>query len=326
VTSLQEELVGTLVVLALMVLTVPKAYLGTPWFIGLLTLGDSGVLFIAALKNPSADPWMLCELVFLLAMASYVPSFLQFGILSSLVVSGYGLILHQSGLLQTDAALFLPALLCLALVFLSKIGIFQAEIQRMAETHERSLHASMNDALTGLPNRAQFIERVERIIQYRHINRNFHFAVLFIDLDGFKPINDKLGHEAGDALLRQIARLLQGCLRKGDLVGRYVGDEFTALINNVTDPSDVIRVAECVLSTIQTPIHVGETVQVGASIGIALSTNASDRAEDLIRDADAAMYRAKAQGRNRFVFSDQCSHLPDQALRQQWEPVAHSPR
>jgi diguanylate cyclase (GGDEF)-like protein len=204
---------------------------------------------------------------------------------------------------------------------LSKIGFAQAEIQRIADTQEQTRHESMIDALTGLPNRAQFLEHVARSVQYGQRSRDFQFAVLFIDLDGFKPINDKLGHKAGDAVLRHTAKLFQGCLRKGDVIGRYGGDEFTFLINNVHGPSDAIRVAERVLLKIQTPINVGETVTVGASIGIALSTNLHERAEDLVRDADGAMYRAKARGKNCYVMSDQASDIPKAELKERWKRV-----
>jgi diguanylate cyclase (GGDEF)-like protein len=163
----------------------------------------------------------------------------------------------------------------------------------------------MTDALTGLPNRAQFIEHAWRAVNCAKNNNEFHFAVLFIDLDGFKPINDGLGHKAGDAVLIEVAKRLQACLRKGDIVGRYGGDEFTLLINNVAGKPDAIRVAERVLRKLPDPIDVGQRVQVGGSIGIAISTNLHGSPEDLIRQADAAMYRAKSQGKGRYEVSDQ---------------------
>ena len=180
----------------------------------------------------------------------------------------------------------------------------------------------MSDALTGLPSRAQFIERVTRSIECARQNGDFQFAVLFIDLDGFKPINDKLGHKAGDAVLQQTAKRLQACLRRGDSIGRYGGDEFTLLINNVSGPYDTTRVAERVLKKLKEPINVGKDVYVGASIGIALSTNLHERAEDLIRDADSAMYRAKGEGKNRFVISDQSLDVPNGELKQRWKKMA----
>lgn len=316
-------LVIALATVSLVLLTMPRAQLATASCIGFLTLGQGAVLFAASvLYGLSTTAWMACALMLLLAMASYVTSLLYFGLLSSLVIGGYGILLHRSALLETDQVLVLPALLCLTLVFLSKISIAQAEIRRMADTEEQSRKESMSDALTGLPNRAQFLERVARSVKCGQHNEEFHFAVLFVDLDGFKPINDRLGHKAGDAVLRHTAKLFHSCLRKGDLVARYGGDEFTFLINNVKGPSDAIHVAERILTKVEAPINVGEQVKVGASIGIALSTNIHERAEDLIRDADGAMYQAKGRGKNCYVLSDQTSNIPKSELKERWKRLA----
>jgi len=313
-----------LATITLVLLTIPRAQLVTASCIGFLTLGNGGVLFAAAiLYGLNTASWMACALMLLLAMASYVTSVLHFGLLSSLIIGGYAVLLHRAGLLETDHVLVLPALLCLTLVFLSKISIAQAEIQRIADTEEQSRKESMSDALTGLPNRAQFLERVARSVKCGQNNREFHFAVLFVDLDGFKPINDRLGHKAGDAVLRHTAKLFQGCLRKGDLVARYGGDEFTFLINNVKGPSDAIHVAERILAKVEAPINVGESVKVGASIGIAISTNIHERAEDLIRDADGAMYEAKGRGKNCYVLSGQTSNIPKSEVKERWKRLAH---
>jgi diguanylate cyclase (GGDEF)-like protein len=323
-TRAQGCLVIALATITLVLLTIPRAQLVTASCIGFLTLGNGGVLFAAAvLYGLNTASWMACALMLLLAMASYVTSVLHFGLLSSLVIGGYGVLLHRAGLLETDQVLVLPALLCLTLVFLSKISIAQAEIQRIADTEEQSRKESMSDALTGLPNRAQFLERVARSVKCGQNNREFHFAVLFVDLDGFKPINDRLGHKAGDAVLRHTAKLFQGCMRKGDMVARYGGDEFTFLVNNVKGPSDAIHVAERILAKVEAPINVGEPVKVGASIGIAISTNIHERAEDLIRDADGAMYQAKARGKNCYVLSDQTSNIPKSELKERWKRLAH---
>jgi diguanylate cyclase (GGDEF)-like protein len=313
-------LVFIVATLTIMVFTIPKTQLCTPWFISILALGNGGILFGTLPHAPSTEPVMIGALFLLLAMASYISSVPHFVLVSGFLVGGYGVSLYQADLLQTSTVLLLPAFLCVTLVFLSKTGIFQAEIQRLTDDKSRS--PSTKDPLTGLATRAYFLEQLGRIIQYRYLNRNFHFAVLFLDLDGFKPINDKFGHKAGDAVLRHAAKLLQGCVRKGDLVGRYGGDEFTVLLNNVKSPSDATRVAETILSRIHTPIDVGEQVVVGASIGIAMSTNLHEVPEDLIRDADGAMYRAKAQGKNCYAVSDD-SDISKAELKERWKRVAH---
>jgi predicted signal transduction protein with EAL and GGDEF domain len=218
-TRVHGWLILGLATVTLLLLTIPRTQLSTAWCIGFLTLGNGGVLFATVvLYGLSTASWMACALVLLLAIASYVASVPHFGLLSGLIIGGYGALLHRAGLLETDQVLVLPALLCLTLAFLSKISIAQAEIRRIADTEEQSRNESMCDALTGLPNRAQFLERVARSVKCGQHNREFHFAILFVDLDGFKPINDRLGHKAGDSVLRQTAKLFQGCLRNGDLV------------------------------------------------------------------------------------------------------------
>jgi len=321
ITAIEAACTIAFATLTLFVLTLPKGQLTEPWFLASLTLGDSAIVF-AMLKADPNTATLSCALMLLLAMASYASTALQIITLSSLLIVGYVLSLHRSGLMDTGTLLMLPAFLSVVLVLLTKARSAYAEVQRIEETEAQVRHESMSDVLTGLPNRAQFLERVTRSIQCCRQNGDFHFAVLFIDLDGFKPINDKFGHKAGDVVLRHTARRLQGCLRKGDSIGRYGGDEFTLLINHVSGASDSIRVAERVLNKIKEPIHVGEDVYVGASIGIALSTNLHEAAEDLIRDADTAMYRAKTAGKNRFVISDQSLDLPKGELKERWKRLA----
>jgi diguanylate cyclase (GGDEF)-like protein len=302
-----------------LVLIVPRAHVGLPWFIGTLAIGDLSVLLGTVPQELRNNPGMLCAVMLLLAMVSYVPSISHFSLLSSLVVIGYAGSLYQADLLQSDAVLPFVSLLGLTLVLLSKNGLFQAEMERLTMSQTQTRKAAMRDPLTGLPNRAQFLEQVSRAIHCCQTDRRSQFAVLFIDLDSFKPINDRLGHKAGDAVLCHAAKLIHLCRRQGDVAGRYGGDEFTMLLHHVHSPSDAIRVAERLLVKLQSPIDVGEPVTVGASIGIALSTNVHERAEDLIRDADSAMYRAKTQGKNRYVLSDQVSDLPKSELKDRWE-------
>ena len=262
----------------------------------------------------STDLWLFGAVVLLVAMASYVPSVLDFSVLSTLIIGEYGLVLYRAMQLEADEIYALPLLLCLTLVFVSKITTAQAEIQRIVNMEEQPQHRTQGDLLTGLPNRAQLLERVARVVQYVQYNPTFRFAIMFVDLDGFKPINDRLGHKAGDAVLRHVARVFQSCLRQGDLVGRYGGDEFIFLLNQVNDPSEATAVAERVLARLQAPIDVGEPVTVGASIGLAFNTNMNETGEELIRDADQAMYRAKGQGKNRYVISDQKVDVPASEL------------
>ena len=296
----------------LLVLTIPRVYVETTWFIGLVTLSNASVLFMT--YGASTDLWLFGAVVLLVAMASYVPSVLDFSVLSTLIIGEYGLVLYRAMQLEADEIYALPLLLCLTLVFVSKITTAQAEIQRIVNMEEQPQHRTQGDLLTGLPNRAQLLERVARVVQYVQYNPTFRFAIMFVDLDGFKPINDRLGHKAGDAVLRHVARVFQSCLRQGDLVGRYGGDEFIFLLNQVNDPSEATAIAERVLARLQAPIDVGEPVTVGASIGLAFNTNMNETGEELIRDADQAMYRAKGQGKNRYVISDHKVDVPASEL------------
>lgn len=324
ITRLQGILLAVLAVMTVSLLAVPRKHLTMPWFIALLSLSDTAVLLHTMQGVPIIEPWITYEFLLLMVAVSYAPTVTSIVFLSGLVAGSYALSLYRLGLLGTDHAFLLPVLLCVTMVYVSKTRIVQAEIERMVETEEQARYKTMTDTLTGLPNRAQFLERVTRSIQCARADRGFQFAVLFIDLDGFKPINDRLGHKAGDAVLRHTAKRLQACLRKGDTVGRYGGDEFTLLINHVTGNADAIRVADRVLAKLKEPIDVGEPVNVGASIGIALSTNLHERPEDLIRDADGAMYRAKAQGKNQYVFSDQTRDIPKEELKDRLRRVVRT--
>jgi diguanylate cyclase (GGDEF)-like protein len=165
-------------------------------------------------------------------------------------------------------------------------------------------HQALHDPLTGLPNRALFLDRVELA---RDRSRRHHqaFALLFLDLDHFKVINDSLGHQAGDQLLIEVARRLSLCARSGDTVARFGGDEFAVLCDQLAHDGDALAVAERIVSALRQPISIhGESVVVTASVGIAIGDDHST-AGALLRDADAAMYRAKDAGRDRVeVFDD----------------------
>ncbi len=163
----------------------------------------------------------------------------------------------------------------------------------------RLAHLALHDALTGLPNRTLFMDRLTHALD-RAKRTGRRVAVLFVDLDRFKAVNDTLGHEAGDALLQQVAERLRSCLRSSDTLARLAGDEFTILLEDVADLQEAEQVAQRLQLALREPFTVaGQPVRTTASVGIALSSPDTQRAEELLRRSDAAMYRAKALGRNR---------------------------
>jgi diguanylate cyclase (GGDEF)-like protein/PAS domain S-box-containing protein len=175
------------------------------------------------------------------------------------------------------------------------------DITERKQAEAELLQNAFHDALTGLPNRALFLDRLEQAIQHAKRYQNYLFAVLFLDLDRFKVINDSLGHLLGDKLLIAIASRLQECLRPTDTVARLGGDEFTILLDGIQDASDTIRVAERIEQALATPFELEEQqIFTSASIGIALSATTYDQPEALLRNADIAMYRAKNQGAGRY--------------------------
>ncbi len=176
---------------------------------------------------------------------------------------------------------------------------------RVAGSQTDITRAKAADALTGLPNRVLFLDRLERLIQkFRHdLTRGF--AVIFLDVDDFKLINDTLGHLAGDELLITIARRLERCLRAGDTVARLGGDEFTVLLDDITDPSDAVRIAQRISLEVSRPVLLTDREVVATvSMGISMISSAYQTAEDMLRDADSAMYRAKLLGKNRIELFD----------------------
>ena len=183
------------------------------------------------------------------------------------------------------------------------------------ERIERRLkHETLHDALTGLPNRAMLMQRLELALHHYRSHPNDGFAVLFIDLDRFKVINDSVGHLVGDDLLFQVGGRIRSCLKNRDIVARLGGDEFAVLMK-VPDIATAQRTAERVLKELQTPFHLGtREVFTSASIGIAMVDAHYRRPEELLRDADAAMYHAKEGGRHRVSLFD--DRLRDDALSQ----------
>ncbi|MCM0754788.1 EAL domain-containing protein [Desulfovibrio aminophilus] len=178
-------------------------------------------------------------------------------------------------------------------------GVFYiyTDITQRKEFEEQLAHQAFHDALTGLPNRLLFNERVERAVERAARREDYRFAVLMIDLDRFKTVNDSLGHQAGDKLLMAAARRLESCVRSVDSVARLGGDEFALLLEEYEHPHDVTRVARRIHEAMEKPFAIdGTGVVCGASIGIVLRAESYRGAEDILRDADIAMYRAKSQG------------------------------
>ena len=165
------------------------------------------------------------------------------------------------------------------------------------------LHRASHDGLTGLPNRAFFMDRLEQALANSERDES-QIGVMFLDLDGFKAVNDQFGHEQGDRLLVEIGRRLRACARAGDTVARLGGDEFTILLEDVRHPSIATEVAQRVRETLHYPIMLGEHVtSVTPSIGIALSLGSQDQAETMLHAADTAMYAAKRAGKDRVVIA-----------------------
>jgi len=208
-----------------------------------------------------------------------------------------------------------------------KLVIVNRDITERKCAEEMLVHNAFHDGLTNLPNRALFLDRLQHTLTLSKRHSNYKFAVLLIDVDDFKNINDSLGHPAGDELLIQIGRRLKDSVRRADTVSRprmsdvpgrpahddtlarLGGDEFTILLDDIRDPIEAVRVAERVQAELTAPFVVNqEQVVISASIGIASSTSPHTQAEDLLRDADIAMYRAKRAGKARCEVSDTAMH------------------
>jgi diguanylate cyclase (GGDEF)-like protein/PAS domain S-box-containing protein len=163
------------------------------------------------------------------------------------------------------------------------------------------LHGTLHDSLTQLPNRGLFHDRLRHAFERAARGGSSRFAVLFVDLDRFKGVNDSLGHQAGDELLTSVASRLRECVRVSDTLARLGGDEFAVLVEEVRDAAQVVALAQRMLDALSTPFRVsGQEISATASIGIALDDGEYEAPGDVLRDADTAMYRAKSLGRARY--------------------------
>jgi len=180
--------------------------------------------------------------------------------------------------------------------------------QALRESKERFRHAAFHDALTDLPNRNLFMETLKFALEKNKQKPDFKFAVLFLDINRFKTINDSLGHSMGDKLILHVAKRLATSVREKDLVARFSGDEFAFILNNISDVNDAIQFAERIKNKISTPFNLsGRQVFTSFSIGIAMGNAEYEAAENVLRDADIAMYHAKENDKDWVVF-DQKMH------------------
>jgi len=172
-------------------------------------------------------------------------------------------------------------------------------------------HEVMHDALTGLPNRGYLRDRLERVLSRSRRASAPGFAVLYCDVDRFKIINDSLGHLAGDAVLKEVGRRLSACVREPDVVARLGGDEFAILVEDIPGAEIPIRIAQRIIESMSLPMQtLGKEILTSTSVGVAMGDRRHSSADDVLRDADVAMYRAKKGGRHRF-------EIFDEALNQQ---------
>ena len=190
-------------------------------------------------------------------------------------------------------------------------------VAALERANARLYHDAFHDSLTGLPNRLLLHERLEHVLKRQVRHQEHTAALLYMDFDRFKVVNDSLGHALGDAMLRAVAERLKSCVRPADSVARLGGDEFVVLLESVTRPAEVIKVAKRIQKAFMQPLIVEEhELNTSASIGIVTSTSAYARAEEVVRDADIAMYRAKAQGRGRYEVFSKAMHAQVMASMQ----------
>ena len=183
------------------------------------------------------------------------------------------------------------------------------DITERKRVEEKLVHNALHDELTNLPNRALFLEHLARAVKRNNKRGKKHFAVLFLDFDHFKVINDSLGHMEGDKLLKQIARRLENALRTGDVVARLGGDEFAVLLDDLSAPEDALHIVERIYEKLKTPFDLsGREIFITASIGITLSNESYKKPLEMLRDADIAMYRAKEGGKARYRTFDPVMH------------------
>lgn len=276
---------GSLIVL-------PAGVVGASWFPGLLALGDTaittGLIYLSG--EASSDLYLTYFVIILIATTTRTPK--QMFALLFIVCAIYGMLLYRevrvTGVLLEHHLLRVPLLLIMAIFY--------------SHTVESVRNLSQYDSLTGLPNRLQFLRLVTKGLTHTGY-ANQRIAILSLDLDGFKLINDTLGYRAGDQLLKGVAARLKQCLGKRHTLARHGGDEFTILLEGVSSSEQVARLAQEIIGTIAPAFKLADReIFITTSIGIALYPEDAGDADSLIKNADAAMSRAKQQGKNAYQF------------------------
>jgi diguanylate cyclase (GGDEF)-like protein len=251
--------------------------------VGIVILSSAGALLLLA--EPTANTYTAMTIPVLIASSMITPW------------SGFVVV----ALLAGASAVLQELSLALIIVFVVAL-ISYLFADSLNQAHRQSRYQASHDALTDLPNRLLLINQLEQALQRAKRNGNF-VAILYLDLDGFKIVNDSLGHEVGDKLLVQIGPRIKECLRSEDVVARLGGDEFTVLLRDLDDISEAVGIASRIAASLRRPFSAGEhELNVSASVGISLGHSENADPENVLQQADIAMYQAKQEGRNYELF------------------------
>ncbi|HWS40760.1 MAG TPA: EAL domain-containing protein [Arenimonas sp.] len=269
---------------------VPKCWLGVP-----LIINDKSVGIIALQSYDNIEAYSYKEQELLMFVSTHIAQALEKIETANRLKTAYSEM--ESNVLKRTQELELSN------------KALREQILRREEAEQKLKHDALHDSLTGLANRNQLYIRLNQSLALHQAKPSHLFAVFFIDLDRFKVINDSMGHWVGDELLKIVAERIQRCVRKPDLVARLGGDEFAVILNSIRNINEARMVADRMLVVFNEPVYIqGKELFVSPSIGIAISHGRHKEPDEILRDADIALYRSKELGRNRFTFFDDALH------------------